>query len=56
MQCRKNITVEDNNKKRMNIANFINIYTKIYMYIIRDKDESKQKGFNKLNTLAWSCC
>ena len=56
MQCRKNITVEDNNKKRMNIANFINIYTKIYMYIIRDKDEWKQKGFNKLNTLAWSCC
>ena len=41
--CRKNITVEDNNKKRMNIANFINIYTKIYTYIIRDKDESKQK-------------
>ena len=29
MQCRKNITVEDN-KKRMNIANFINIYTNIY--------------------------
>ena len=26
MQCRKNTTVEDN-KKRMNIANFINIYT-----------------------------
>ena len=26
MQCRKNITVEDNTK-RMNIANFINIYT-----------------------------
>ena len=32
MQCRKNITVEDN-KKRMNIANFINIYTNIYTYI-----------------------
>ena len=29
MQCRKNITVEDN-KKRMNIANFINIYINIY--------------------------
>ena len=26
MQCRKNITVKDN-KKRMNITNFINIYT-----------------------------
>ena len=28
MQCRKKITVEDN-KKRMNIVNFINIYTRI---------------------------
>ena len=28
MQCRKNITVEDN-KKIMNITNFINIYTNI---------------------------
>ena len=28
MQCIKNITVEDN-KKRMNITNFINIYTNI---------------------------
>ena len=36
----KNITVEDN-KKIMNIANFI-IYTKIYMlYIICDENESK---------------
>ena len=32
MQCRKNITVEDN-KKRMNIANFIYIYIYIYKYI-----------------------
>ena len=31
MQCRKNITVEDN-KKRMNIASFINIYI-LYIYI-----------------------
>ena len=30
MQYRKNIGVEDN-KKRMNIANFINIYTNIYI-------------------------
>ena len=29
MQCRKIITVEDN-KKRMNITNFKNIYTNIY--------------------------
>ena len=40
MQCRKNITVEDN-KKRMNIANFLNIYTNIYTYIICDKNDSK---------------
>ena len=33
MQCRKNITVEDK-KKRMNIANFINIYTNIYIPIL----------------------
>ena len=32
MQCRKNISVEDN-KNRMNIANFINIYISIYRYI-----------------------
>ena len=29
IQCRKIITVEDN-KKRMNITNFKNIYTNIY--------------------------
>ena len=40
MQCRKNITVKDN-KKRMNITNFINIYTNIYTYIICDKNDSK---------------
>ena len=33
MQCRKRITVEDN-KKRMNIVNFINIYTQIYIPIL----------------------
>ena len=40
MPCRKNITVEDN-KKRMNMANLINIYTNIYTYIIRDENDSK---------------
>ena len=40
MQCRKNLTVEDNNK-RMNIADFINIYTNIYTYIICDENDSK---------------
>ena len=38
MQYRKNITVEDN-KKRMNMANFINIYTNIYTYIIGDEND-----------------
>ena len=42
MQCRKNITVQDN-KKRMNIANFINIYTNTYIYIICDENDSEQK-------------
>ena len=55
MQCRKNTTVEDN-KKRMNIANFLNIYTNIYTYITCDENDSKWKWFNKLNTAAWSCC
>ena len=38
----KNITVEDN-KKIMNMANFINIYTNTYKYtyIICDKNDSK---------------
>ena len=40
MQCRINITVEDN-KKRMNITNFINKYTNVYTYIICDKNDSK---------------
>ena len=35
----ENITVEDN-KKRMNITNFKNIYTNIYTYIICDKNDS----------------
>ena len=36
MQYRKIIRVEDN-RKRLNITNFINIYTNIYAYIICDK-------------------
>ena len=40
MQCRKNIIVEDD-KKRMNIAKFINRYTNIYTYIICDENDSK---------------
>ena len=41
MQWRKNITNKDNKKKKMDIANFINIYTNIYTYIICDKNDSK---------------
>ena len=40
MQCRKNITIEDN-KKITNTTNFINIYINIYTYIICDKSDSK---------------
>ena len=40
MQCRKNTTVEDN-KKIMNIANFINIYANVYTYIKCDENDSK---------------
>ena len=40
MQCRKNAIVEDN-KERMNIANFINIYKNIYTYIICHENDSK---------------
>ena len=55
VQCRKNITVDDN-KKRINIADFINIYTNIYTYLIcNDNDSLNSKLFNKLNTAAWLC-
>ena len=40
MQWRKNITVEDN-KKKMNIAYFITIYTNMYTYVICDENDSK---------------
>ena len=40
IEYRKNITVEDN-KKRMNVANFININTNIYTYIVCDKNDPK---------------
>ena len=48
MQCRKNITVEDN-KKRMNIANFMNyeyIYIQIYiplLYMTRITQNKNEK-------------
>ena len=40
MQCRKSITVEDN-KKGMNIANFINICANIYTCIICNENDAK---------------
>ena len=46
MHCRKSITLEDN-KKRMNITNFINTYTNIYPYIICDKmTQNKNDSIN----------
>ena len=38
--AKKNIAVEDN-KKRINIANFTDIYTNIYTCIICDDNDSK---------------
>ena len=40
MQYRKIITVEDN-KKRMNITNLVNIYTNTYTNIICGNNDSK---------------
>ena len=40
MQFRKNITAEDN-KKTMNIANFINTYANRYTYITCDENDTK---------------
>ena len=39
--CNAEKTLQLFNKKRMNIANFINIYTNIYTYIICDENDSK---------------
>ena len=40
MQCRKSITVEDN-KKGMNIANFINVCANRYTYIMCNENDAK---------------
>ena len=48
MQCRKSITVEDN-KKRINIANFINIYTNIYTYLYMTRmTQNKNDSINSI--------
>ena len=46
MQCRKNNTVEDNNKKkRMNIANLINIAVQIYISILYVTKITQNKNY-----------
>ena len=45
----KNITIEDN-KKRMNIANFINIYIQIYILILYVTQRMTQ---NKNGSINW---
>ena len=55
IQCRKNIIVEDN-KKRMNIANFINIYINIYTYIICDENDSIISITQHARVVDNSCC
>ena len=61
MQCRKNITAEDN-KKRMNIANFTNIYTNIYitiLYVIRmtkNKNDSINSILQHGRVVGKNCC
>ena len=40
LACNTEKTVKDN-KKRINITNFINIYTNTYTYTIYDKNDSK---------------
>ena len=49
MQCRQNISVEDN-KKIMNIANFINIYIQIYIPIlyVSTMNQSKNDSINSI--------
>ena len=53
MQCRKNITVEDN-QKRVNIVNFIDMYTNICTYIICDKND--QNKSDSINSIHQYCC
>ena len=41
LACNVEKTLQLKITKRMNMANFTNIYTNIYIYIICDKNESK---------------
>ena len=57
----KNIAVEDN-KKRMNIANFINIYTNIYIYILyvtrmtQNQNDSIYSIMQRRRVVDSNCC
>ena len=47
MQCIKNISVEDN-KNRMNIANFINIYIYIYILYMTRMTQNENDSINSI--------
>ena len=51
MQCEENITVEDN-KKRMNITNYINVYTNIYIPILYVTKMTQSKN-DSVNLCYW---
>ena len=61
MQCKINITVEDN-KKRMNRTNFINIYIQIYKPILyvkrmaRNKNDSVNSTTQHSRVVNKNCC
>ena len=65
MQCRKNITIEDN-KKRTNIGNFVNIYIYIYIYtnipalyviiIIQNENDSIKSILQHGRAVDKNCC
>ena len=60
MQRRKNIKVADN-KKRMNIANFINIYANIYtciyvMIMTQNKNDSINSILQHGSVVDKNCC
>ena len=61
MECRKNITVEDN-KNRINIANFISTYTYIYipiLYVTRmtqNKNDSINSILQHGRVVDKNCC
>ena len=61
MQCRKNITVEDN-KKRMNIGNLIIIYIQIYIPILymtrmtQNKNDSINSILQHGRVVDKNCC